>query len=55
MITGLKQNFQIFSKILPMLLIFIFVSFIDSTEFCVIAWVVKILIAFLLIWRWLKK
>lgn len=55
MITGLKQNFQIFLKILPMLLIFIFVSSIDSTEFSVITWVVKILIAFLLIWRWLKK
>lgn len=51
MITGLKQNFQIFLKILPMLLIFIFVSSIDSTEFSVITWVVKILIAFLLIWR----
>lgn len=55
MITALKQNFKIFLKILPVLLIGIFVSAMDSTEFFVIAWVVKVLTAFLLVWRWLKK
>ena len=51
----LKENLNIFLKILPLILIFVFVTSIDSSEFSVIGWLFRMIIIFLLIWKWQNK
>ena len=52
---ALKENLNIFLKILPLILIFVFVTSIDSSEFSVIGWLFRMIIIFLLIWKWQNK